>query len=149
MVADILIVEDDRDVRESLADLLRSEGYSVEEAQNGQEALDRLQAAAREVEASHPPSPLPPPPGKLPRLILLDLIMPRMSGAELKARLARIPLLSRIPVWLLSGLGDLEPRAGVLSAAGFLRKPIDVGFLLDLVKRYVRPPFDPAHAPGT
>ena len=62
----ILLVEDDFDVREALAETLRDEGYAVECAVDGEQALDYLRGGGR------------------PGLILLDLMMPRMSGSEFR-----------------------------------------------------------------
>jgi CheY-like chemotaxis protein len=61
----VLVVDDDRDVRESLSNLLTAEGYSVLEVDNGQKALELLECG------SH-----------LPRVILLDLAMPVIDGRQ-------------------------------------------------------------------
>ena len=83
----ILIVEDDSDLREALSEVLRDEGYSVESAADGREALDRLRRDLR------------------PSLILLDLTMPVMNGWQFRAEQRRDPALSEIPVVVLSA-GD-------------------------------------------
>jgi CheY-like chemotaxis protein len=116
--AHVLIVEDNPDLREGLGDLLEAEGYAVAGAANGQEALARLQ--------SEPP----------PCLILLDLMMPVMNGWEFRAAQRRDPALAEIPVVLISALEGLERLAGNLAAAGYLRKPLDLGTLLEIVARY-------------
>src|SRR5258708_35647529 len=84
--ARILLVEDQRDFRELLAELLTAEGYAVDCAANGREACLRLRRAP------------------LPNLILLDLIMPVMNGWGFLSALQPDPALPRIPVYVLSGV---------------------------------------------
>ena len=76
----IFIVDDDRDIRENLGELLREEGFSVEAAWSGAEALKRLAA------------------GFKPDLIILDLMMPGMDGIAFRARMKVTPALSAIPI---------------------------------------------------
>ena len=118
-VGRILVVEDDPDLRETLADILQYEGYRVETAGNGQEGWARL--------ASEP----------YPALILLDLMMPVMNGWDFRARQLRDPLLASIPLVVISAAERIEEQAALLSANGFLAKPIDVSLLIDLVSRFV------------
>src|SRR5205085_2102838 len=81
----ILVVEDDDDLRGVVADLLRDEDFTVVEAPNGQAALDYLLGAAT------PPS-----------LILLDLNMPVMSGREMIVALRGDPRLTAIPILVVT-----------------------------------------------
>ena len=76
----VLIVDDDRDIRENLGELLRDEGFAVEAAWNGAEAMKRLQAGFR------------------PDLIILDLMMPVMDGVTFRQRLKESNGLGSIPV---------------------------------------------------
>ena len=76
----VLIVDDDRDIREALGELLADEGFAVEAAWNGAEALKRLRAGLR------------------PNVIILDLMMPVMDGLAFRAVLKETPELARIPV---------------------------------------------------
>ena len=102
----MLVVDDDEDVRDSVALVLRDEGYQVETAVNGKEALDRLDRK--------------PPPG----LMLLDLMMPVMSGwATLDALRDR----RDAPKVLVVSAGVPPSPAG---AVGYLRKPVDLDMLL-------------------
>jgi two-component system, OmpR family, response regulator CpxR len=87
----ILIAEDDADLSEMLSDLLTHEGYDVISAANGVEALHYLRMADRH-----------------PCIILLDLMMPIMTGWEVLDALAREPDLQRIPVVVLTAA--LNPR---------------------------------------
>jgi two-component system chemotaxis response regulator CheY len=111
-----LLVEDDDDFREGLADILRSEGYSVRCAANGLEALDYLKAAEQ-----------------APNVILLDLMMPVMDGWDFRQRMLAEASLADIPVILLSAMRDL-PTAASLQAAGTLHKPVELGQLLQMVE---------------
>jgi CheY-like chemotaxis protein len=114
----ILLVEDDYDVREALAETLRDEGYAVDCANDGMEALIYLRGGHR------------------PGLILLDLMMPRMSGSEFRLAQKGDPAVADIPVVLLSADGRMREKALVLETAGAIRKPIDLGELLGIIERF-------------
>lgn len=116
----ILIVEDDADLRDSLAALLTAEGYPVATAANGQEALQRLRTAP------------------LPGLILLDLMLPAMSGWQLRRRLREDPALAQIPVVVLSGVSLTIDEGLTLDASGYFGKPYDVQALLETVAFHCR-----------
>ncbi len=113
----ILVVEDDFAIRETIAELLEEEGYGVDRASNGQEALDRLRADGTT------------------RLILLDLMMPVMDGWEFRERQRSDPAMSRIPVVVLSADNALEQKISALGVAAWMSKPFDVDRLLDTVGR--------------
>ena len=116
----LLIVDDHTDWRESLAEFLGLEGYTVAVAANGQEALDYLETHS------------------LPRLILLDLKMPVMDGWEFRRRQRQDSALAAIPVVVISG-GETPPRSsGFVDAASYLLKPIDFDVLLATVARHCR-----------
>lgn len=102
----VLVVEDDVDVRESLADSIRDEGYEVATAANGLEALEWLQD------------------NPAPCLILLDLWMPVMSGEDFRAAQLQDPSLASIPVIIISAATDAAKRASLLGARRCLTKPI-------------------------
>jgi CheY-like chemotaxis protein len=108
---DVLIVEDDDDIRESLAELLRDEGFTITVACHGRAALEAIAQA-------------------VPRLILLDLMMPVMNGWELLKELARCPKRSGIPVIIVSATASDVPAGAV----AVLRKPVDVQHLLDTLR---------------
>jgi CheY-like chemotaxis protein len=114
----ILVVDDNGDQRDTLAELLGMAGYRVACAANGREALAYLR--------NNPP----------PRLILLDLRMPLMSGWEFRAEQRRDPLLAGIPVLVLSGGADLHGEVAGLDAAGYLVKPTDITLLLAAIAPY-------------
>src|SRR5262245_48928116 len=108
----ILIVDDDFGVRESVADALRDESYSVATARDGQEALDYL--------STNP----------LPSLILLDWMMPRCDGAQFRSAQLSDPRFAHIPVVLLTADVKLREKMHALQATGYLAKPVDLDDLL-------------------
>ena len=112
----ILIVEDDDGVRESLSEILVEEGYSVDTVPDGPTALRYLQ--------DHP----------LPTLILLDLVMPNMSGAEFRNRLLADEQLAAIPIIVLSARNDGAKIARLLGAEDFLSKPMNFDELIHVVQ---------------
>lgn len=116
----VLIVEDDAFVAETMAEVLRDEGYDVAVAADGQQALDWLANNAA------------------PDLILLDLWMPNVDGEEFRQRQLANPALAAIPVVVVSAAADARKRAQALGAATVLQKPIDLTRLLDVVELHRR-----------
>ena len=113
----VLIVEDDEDLSSGLRQTLEEEGYAVETAKDGIEALEALSKGDR------------------PSVILLDLMMPRMDGWQFLSEWRSRPETPRIPIVLLSGVGAIPDAPGV---ADFLRKPVSAEKLLRCVRRYCR-----------
>ena len=106
MEESILVIDDDPVLRDALASVLRAEGFRVGCVEDGQEALDLLNAGVR------------------PSVILLDLHTPRMDGLEFRRRQLLSPALSEIPVVVLTADLDREPEARRLGVAFYLRKPV-------------------------
>ncbi len=71
-----------------------------------------------------------------PRLILLDLFMPVMDGAEFRRLQLSDPAIAAIPVVVVSGAADAEERVGALAVAGHLEKPLQVEQLVAVVARH-------------
>ncbi len=115
----MLVVDDDRDIREVVTDALEAEGYRVVTAGDGREAIALLRAV-----------------GAAPSLILLDLMMPGMDGAQFRAEQRRDPTLDAIPVVVLSADSGLDAKAKSLGVAGHLKKPVALDALLDAVREY-------------
>jgi CheY-like chemotaxis protein len=115
----VLIVDDDRAIREALAELLQDEGYAVRSAANGREGLD--------VCASLP----------LPNLILLDLSMPVMDGFEFANRKQNDPAIAAIPVCVMTAAAPSSPAPAGVSA--ILRKPLDLDDLIAAIGRLCDP----------
>lgn len=116
----ILVVDDDADIRCTLADVLGDAGYAVQAAANGREALELIKARS-----------------PVPALILLDLMMPELDGWGFMAALHEIPQLSAIPVVIFSAHGNASSAASSLDVAGFVKKPIRLDELLAAVARSV------------
>ena len=117
--AHILLVDDDRDIRETLQELLEQEGHHVVTARNGVEAL----ALAR---SEHP------------AVILLDLFMPVMDGLEFRRVQREDPELAPSPVVVVSAAAGMEGKIAELGVAGFLEKPLRIDQLFETVTRYCR-----------
>jgi CheY-like chemotaxis protein len=117
MPSKILIIEDDSDIRRHLKRLLESEGYTVEQAENGQAALDLLALSTA-----------------LPSMIILDLMMPVMDGFEFRERQQLDPRLSKIPILVMTADGRLDEKKLRVGARAALKKPADVDAILALVK---------------
>lgn len=113
----VLIVEDDRESREAIVELLQIEGYKVISTANGQEALDALRSSR-------------------PDLIIMDMIMPRVNGFRFRRLQRRDPELASIPVIITTGIG----KAAGVEANLILQKPIDVKVLLRAVAQFCSTP---------
>lgn len=118
----ILVVDDERAVRESLRRALELEGYDVEQAADGQEAIDRL-------EAEDEPEP---------DALLLDVLMPGVDGLEVCRRLRRAG--SRMPVLMLTARAEVENRVEGLDAGAddYVTKPFALAELLARVRALLR-----------
>jgi len=119
----VLIVEDDPDVRDMLSTLLSMEGFNPVAAEDGLEALHLLRAVRHRAP-------------DVPCLVLLDLKMPRLSGHEFRRAQLGDPIVASVPVAVMSGAVDLQQRAEALGAVATVPKPIDCNALLDVVRRY-------------
>lgn len=122
-VGNILIVEDDPNTREMLATLLTRQGFHTVAAEDGLEALHLL----RTVRHGKP---------HVPCLVLLNLMMPRLSGHEFRRAQLGDPIVATVPVAVMSGATDAEERARTLGAVAMLSKPLDLDALLTVVRRY-------------
>ncbi|HVZ73174.1 MAG TPA: response regulator [Polyangia bacterium] len=109
----VVIVDDEETIRETLRDVFEEEGYAVELATNGVDALALMRAL-----------------DERPHVVILDLIMPRMDGGAVYAEMKADPALREIPV-LISTSDPSRAPSGVL----IMRKPVDLAVLLDAVSR--------------
>ena len=114
----VFVVDDDREIRESLRTLLQLDGYKVKTARDGQHALEQLRGGLR------------------PCIILLDLMKPGMDGRHFRAEQLRDPELAHIPVVLFSRHHDPQKNAASLGAAASLRKPAHIDTVLQLIKAH-------------
>jgi CheY-like chemotaxis protein len=122
----ILIVEDDDDIREALSQILELEGYAVREAPNGREALAILTQ------------------GAVPKLILLDLMMPIMDGWQFRAEQLKDPRLAGVPVVVISADANVHQKVKSFGAATVLPKPVSLDRLLRAIETFGPAPMQPA-----
>lgn len=115
----ILLIEDERDAREALKEILEMEGFKVIAAENGQEGLKALQANQR------------------PNLILLDLMMPVMNGWEFLEALQQQYQcgLATIPVIVVSAVADLSAAEQRYSCR-VMNKPVNVQSLVSIARQH-------------
>lgn len=114
----ILVIEDNREIRENIAELLEMEGYEVVEAENGKTGLQ----LACEI---------------LPDLILCDILMPVMNGHEVLSHLKGQSYTQNIPfVFLTANVEKKEVAEGLqMGAKGYISKPFETSILLEEIKR--------------
>jgi len=116
----ILLVDDSRIIHKDLGEFLRSHGYYVLEAYDGEEGLERIRQFQ-------------------PDLIITDIEMPKMTGYELCQKVKMDPALEYIPVIICSSLADgIDIEKGFeVGANDYLAKPTNKHELLDVVKRFI------------
>src|SRR6185369_1607906 len=114
----VLVIEDHEDVREGIRIALGMEGYTVEVAANGREALQKLYAGVR------------------PCLIIMDLMMPLMNGFEFRQAQLAAADFKNIPLIAYSGVTDPRETAQQLQADAYLHKPTDVEQLAALARQF-------------
>ena len=117
----ILVVEDDADIRSALSEILRDFGHEVATARDGRDALVQLGA------------------DMLPDIILLDLMMPVMSGADFRVAQLQDARLAQIPVVVLTADGQLRDPVRALGVSAAFAKPFEVDALLAAIDRVTRP----------
>jgi CheY-like chemotaxis protein len=123
----ILVVDDEAEIRQLISEVLTDEGYIVDQEANGYAALIYLRVAPT-----------------LPCVILLDLMMPLMSGWDFLRSIQGHPVFASIPIVAISAVRTFA-AATVLGAQEGLDKPLDLDRLVALVRRYC----DSAPSPGT
>jgi len=114
----VLIVDDDLDIRELLAEALEELGFDVVTAANGLEAITLVR------NMTTPPS-----------IILLDLMMPVLDGYGFLEQRAKEAMLAAIPVAVISAGHGLDPSR-LSEAARIIPKPIDVGMLVSVINDF-------------
>jgi CheY-like chemotaxis protein len=117
-MTDVLIVEDDPTLVEVLAEIVSDEGHTVATARNGRQALERLRSG-----------------GPLPRVLLMDLMMPVMDGWTLRREMLADPVLAQVPVIVFSAV-DLVRRGRDLHASAMIEKPVDLQRLFTLLEEH-------------
>lgn len=113
----ILIVEDDRAVATMIGEFVSSVGYDTELARDGQDAIDK----ARQFQ---------------PDVVIMDLMLPRLTGGEAASRLKQDALTSHIPIIGISAVADVAALAELLPLDEVLPKPFDLDDLMDAIERH-------------
>jgi len=114
----VMIVDDDDEIRDLLAEMLADCGFLVSTARHGKEALELLRTKPQ------------------PNIVLLDLMMPVMDGWQVRAEMLADPSLAAIPVIIVSGAADLEDGGEILKASCVLTKPVKFPVLLESVRAH-------------
>jgi two-component system, sensor histidine kinase and response regulator len=109
----VLVIDDEADIRDSLRDVLEDEGYRVRLAANGEEALAQLRTIQR------------------PCAVILDIIMPMMSGNEVYAAMKADPTLADLPLVISTSDPSRAPHGPLI-----MKKPIDLMRLLSTLERF-------------
>jgi CheY-like chemotaxis protein len=115
----VLVVEDDKDIRAAVGEVLEEAGIAYLTATNGAEALAMLQAGTR------------------PSLILLDLMMPVMDGFTFRDEQLKHGEWSGIPVVIMSADGNIGAKKDRMGQAAYLKKPIDIYDLINMVEKHL------------
>ncbi|MFW1678012.1 response regulator [Pontibacter sp. JAM-7] len=120
-MATILVVDDSASLRNMVTFTLKQEGYAVEEASNGQEALTKAQSGRFD-------------------LVLTDVNMPIMDGITFCAELRKLPAFKFTPVLMLTTESSdaMKQQGKAAGATGWLVKPFNPEKLLSTIKRVVR-----------
>src|SRR5262249_54844421 len=116
----ILVVDDDTAILDMIGQVLIEEGYEVLTTNNGRTAVDLAHQ-------------------QLPRLILLDLMMPEMNGWQVVDELRTSPHTRPIPILLLSARREMGRTAHELGVTAYLERPFDLDDLLDQVQHILTP----------
>lgn len=116
----VLVVDDDPAIRGLVADALRGEGYSVDLAAHGREALDAMRA-------------------RPPTTVVLDLMMPIMDGFAFLEACHAEHLCEDVPIVVISAVQDALKRVGDMPVNACIAKPFDLDDLIRTVGLYARP----------
>lgn len=120
--AKVLIIEDDQFLSSVLKNRLEKEGFTVVQAFDGEEGLAKLKEAQ-------------------PDLILLDLILPKMSGFEVLEQISLDPQFGRVPVVVASNLGqesDIEKARSLGAVDYYVKVRVTIDQLAEMVKQLLR-----------
>lgn len=114
----IVIIEDDDDIRQNYTDILESEGFKVAQFRNGKDAIEGLR---------HFPDPC---------LIFLDLMMPVMDGWQfLEQRPSIRDAICAVPVYIVSALAE-KPEIQKPGVRGYMKKPVDIDVFIKIAEDF-------------
>jgi CheY-like chemotaxis protein len=114
----LMIIDDDNDLRDALADVMAAVGYEVAAFDDAKKALTALEH------------------GLAPFLILLDLMMPGMSGWDFRAAQLEDPKLAAIPVVVVTAATSVSAETGTLGDVAIVHKPFALDSLLPIVVQH-------------
>ncbi|MFL5759991.1 MAG: response regulator [Thermomicrobiales bacterium] len=114
----LLVVEDDTTIRDLLTEVMLVEGFEIQCAANGLDALTILTSW-------------------VPDIIILDLMMPVMDAEAFRQYQLAMPAVANVPILVLSALNDLHDRAEAIGADAVVAKPFDLDTLVNAVRRLV------------
>lgn len=119
----ILIVDDEKNVIDLGSLLLSSNGYNVQTASNGEEAINHLKTAETK-----------------PNLVLLDILMPKITGYQVCKWIKQQPDLADLPVIFLTALVEenTEEEAWGSGCDDFISKPFTVKYLLSVIEKHTK-----------
>ena len=120
----VLVVDDDRELRETVHEILEDEGFAVATATNGEEALAYLRSSPT------------------PHVILLDLSMPVMDGITFREEQQKDPSIAAIPVVVFSAASSVAEKVRGLNVSAVLRKPLKIEQLVGAVRQFCTDPRD-------
>lgn len=112
----VLIVEDDVDIVEIIELILQGSGYKSLAVRDGAHALECLRT------------------GPTPRVVLLDIMMPRMDGTQFRNEQLKDPAIADVPVVVMSGDTRIAEKMALMGLKKCIRKPVDVNELLAVVR---------------
>jgi CheY-like chemotaxis protein len=113
----VLVVDDDEALRELVAEAIADAGYSVEQAENGQEALTKMRQSS-------------------PCIVVLDLMMPVMDGWQVVGEMEADPALAKVPVCVVTAQDRIPPP----KTAVLLKKPVSALKLVQTIEAYCGKP---------
>ena len=116
----ILVVDDDDDFRETVAEVLKAAGYPVQEAENGERALEAIR-------------------DEQPGIVLLDLKMPVLDGWGVMERMRQDPRSAAVPILILSAYG-FEWESELTGAQGYIPKSVGMEEIVERVRKAAGPP---------
>lgn len=118
----ILVIEDDKDIRDSISEVLEVEGYSVSSVGNGREGLEYLRSVAADA-------------SRRPDVILLDLMMPVMSGMEFRSEQLNDPAIASVPLIVMSADNRAIQKSEEMRTATCILKPLEIDDLLTALQK--------------
>ena len=119
MKKEILIIEDDTEIRNTMIDFLEDEGFVVKAAENGAHGISILEASS-----------------VLPGLIFLDIMMPVMDGVEFRSAQLKDVNFSKIPTIIFSADGRVNQKVDTTGIVEVLKKPVELDDIISLANRF-------------